>query len=853
MEWYKYLKNPLFTGFVLSAIVIFAFARIFPIQHFEISHKASLKTGEEIYFCDIDNDGNSESINYNASKVSFNIVLSVYNSDSSLLDYWIIFDSPVKNNRLFFGDYNQNGIKEIFLFTQDKDSVFIYIINPKDDKRFLVERRFITTLRNQNSAYRILPIGLLNINKNPEKVFYFALSFENPELADKIFGYDIASDNLFHSDDLRAQIINPIVVNDINGDGTKELLISIETKENRLNKSSAQLLVFNHQLEYFFKPYTIGKASSKLFLNVLETAKDKYIIALNSRNENNTIFHSLYLFDVNGHCIAEQQLDWENHLVALDSELSEEYFTLFSGKYILEINADLKIARKKRLTRKSALKFLAAKNFGKDSAKQLFFTADSSLHIFTSDYKKMDKLPVTNHDKLNFTIKRLKNDPDIIAYQAGKNLYFINYFKRMTPLTRYLIYITLFIIITFFVFLITRFLHNWWLKRNKNKIKYNQQTEKLNFDNNPLAATDANYYTSDDLLQEVIKVPTDFKNMVQQITNYFDLEIVTSFYPNEGWHEINQSITKTVEQLLKYIFTSLTHSDQKLSLYSSILRHKDYLNILLEFPNTEANEVSILNDEEISKMLKKVKGSVEFDYSDGIGTIANIYIPIVIRQPSESSNQKIRIIIAEDHDVSLFGLVTFFKNKSDIEIVGTAKNGMEVLQILESKKADIVISDISMPGMDGIELTEELDKHYQDIRVIVFTMYLENWFIEQLIKHGAKGFVAKNSKINELINAVYNVYEGNNYYCPQFKSKYGFNAAEKKEVTLENQLDSLNSNEKKIMDLYSDNLTKIKISELLNINAKTFETFIANIMLKLNAADEREIIQIAKKQKYISG
>ncbi|MGC9374818.1 MAG: response regulator [Bacteroidales bacterium] len=851
MKWFKYFKHPLFIGFVLSAIAIFALARIFPLQHFEISHTSDLNPGDEIYFCDIDDDGNSESINFYASTVFFNPTLSIYNSDSSLMAYWNFFDFPVKNSRLFFGDYNQNGIKEIFLFTQDQDSVFIYIVNPKDDKRFLVKRRFITTLRNQNSAYRILPIGLLNNHSTPEKVFYFALSYEHPELTDRIFGYDIANDNLFHSDDLRAQIIHPIVVNDINGDGIKEILISVETKENRLSKPLTQLWVFNHQLEYFFKPYTIEEAPTRLFVDVLETTKDKYIIALSSRTENNNVFHSLFLFDKNGECIAEQKLDWETHLVALDSELSEEYFTLFSGKHILEINADLEMDIKKRLTRKNALQFLAAQQIGIDSPEKLFFTADSSLYIFSADYKIMDKLSVANHEKSIFSVKRLRNDPDIIAYQAGKKLYFINYFKNMAYLTRYLIYLTLFILITFAVFLVTKFLHKRWLKKNNNKTRYNQLTEKFNDDGNLLAEDDVDYRTPYDSAGKVLNAPTDLKNMVQQITSHFNFKMVTTFYPNGEWYEINQHITKTIGQFLEDILSSLSDIDQKLSLYLSIIRHKDYLNILIELPDSEAKDFSILKNDEMSNMLKDVKGEVELDYSEGIGTIINIYIPLVIQ--SKSTKQKIRIIIAEDHDVSLFGLVTLFKNKSDIEIVGTAKNGMEVLQILESKKVDIVITDISMPGMDGIELAEQLRNDYPAIKVIVFTMYMENWFIEQLIKHGAKGFVAKNSKINELINAVYNVYEGNNYYCPQFKSKYGFNAAEKKEVTLENQLDSLNSDEKKIMDLYADNLNKIKISELLNINAKTFETFMANIMLKLNAADEKEIIQIAKKQKYISG
>ncbi|HSH50442.1 MAG TPA: hypothetical protein VK982_01830 [Bacteroidales bacterium] len=155
MKWYKYFFHPLFIGFVLSATAIFVFARIFSFQNFEISHKSVLHPEEKIYFCDIDRDGNSERIDYNSYKDLFNPTLSLFDADSSLISYWSFFDFPAKNSSIFFGDYNQNGIKEIFLFAQDQDSIFLYIINPNDDKRFLVERRFITTLQNKKSDYRI--------------------------------------------------------------------------------------------------------------------------------------------------------------------------------------------------------------------------------------------------------------------------------------------------------------------------------------------------------------------------------------------------------------------------------------------------------------------------------------------------------------------------------------------------------------------------------------------------------------------------------------------------------------------------------------------------------------------------
>ena len=208
------------------------------------------------------------------------------------------------------------------------------------------------------------------------------------------------------------------------------------------------------------------------------------------------------------------------------------------------------------------------------------------------------------------------------------------------------------------------------------------------------------------------------------------------------------------------------------------------------------------------------------------------------------------MIIAEDHDVSLFGLISLFKAQNEIEVIGTAKNGLEVLKILNQNTADVVITDISMPGMDGIELSEKLKNEFPGIKVIVFTMYMENWFIEQLVKNGVVGFVSKNSKIQELIGAVKHAYKGINYYCPQFKMKFGINTINQN--TTDIKLDSLSKKEIQVLKLFAKNLQKEQIAKELDIPLQSLNDMIANILLKINAGNEDEIIRIAKHQKFIS-
>ncbi|MFO7844414.1 MAG: response regulator transcription factor [Bacteroidales bacterium] len=860
MKWYKYFAHPLVVGFIFSCIAIFSFAKLYPFYTFEVSDEYQLKHNGEEYFCDINNDGNSEKVCYHQYDKFYNPSIYLYHSNGSLQSVWNIFDSPAKNSRLFFGDYNQNGIKEIYLFTQNVDSLFLYVIDPQDNKAFRINRKFIMKLANKGVDYQLFPVGLFNYNSDADKEFYFALTTDHSSSPGKVFAYDLANDNLFKSESIPANIINHLVVNDLNGDGKGEILISTKTTKDNRNGTSPQLLVLNHQLDYFVRPVKMSTTPSRLFVDVIESADDKFIVALNSGIADDNIFNTLLLFDINGNRIAEKKLNIKTNLIALDNDLSEEYFTLFSGKKLLKINHELEISGKKRLPGKGSLHYLTAKDVNNDSVKEICFTGDSLLYIFSSEFKKLVKINISTHGELNLTVKQLKDDTDKIVYQANGNLYLISIFKSITPLFRYLIYLAIFIFITFVVYLIHKYLNRFYLAKSNNsgdqhKTGYIIKPEKSYNEINRVAEVEEDYHQPlADSVKENYKKSSGFKNVVEQITNKYGFTIETSFYPSGRWEEINEQITETVSQLLKYIFSSLAGTDKSLVIQLRIVQHKDYLNLLIEFPDADYLAFFKENDVEVLKILKSLQGKTSYDYSNDIGTIASMDIPLKAYSKTKSfSNKKIKIVIAEDHDVSLFGLVTLFKNKPDIEIVGTAKNGMEVLKILESKEADIVITDISMPGMDGIELAEQLKIDYPDIKVIVFTMYLENWFIEQLLKHGAKGFVAKNSKINELINAVYHVREGKNYYCPQFKSKYGFNSADKKEITPENQLDSLNSYEKKIMGFFAENLTQIKISERLNINIKTLETFIANIMLKLNAGDKSEIIQIAKKQKYISG
>ena len=145
-KWRSYLMHPLVIGFVLSVLVISVFAGYFPRYYAEIVDQSKLNNNGEVYFYDLDNDGNSEKIHYYHYDRIFQPTLYLYDSNDNFKFLWNFFESPVKNCRIFHGDYNNDNINEIFVFTEKADSIFLYILNSDTDKELVVKRQFIANI-----------------------------------------------------------------------------------------------------------------------------------------------------------------------------------------------------------------------------------------------------------------------------------------------------------------------------------------------------------------------------------------------------------------------------------------------------------------------------------------------------------------------------------------------------------------------------------------------------------------------------------------------------------------------------------------------------------------------------------
>ncbi|MBU8891239.1 MAG: response regulator [Bacteroidales bacterium] len=877
-KWRSYLFHPLILGIILSVVAIFIFAAYLPKYYTEIIEESMLFNNGEIYFYDLDNDGNSEKINYCHYDKIFQPTLYLYDSEDNFKALWNFFESPVKNSRIYSGDYNNDSIKEIFVFTEKDDSVFLYILNPENDAENVIQREYITSITGNKDIYKILSIGLFESKQKNEKDFFFSIDAGYPDNPVKLYSFNISGKSLKSSPNINAKIKAPVIVDDINNDGIAEVLISNESVNVPGNGSTAQLIVLDNNLNYLFNPVGFQGTRSELTTDIVKINNKNFIAVLNSGTTTENTFNNLMLYDISGKRIQEKIISGKSNLEIIDNLTYHDNLFLFSGKKIIRYNSDFKKIKSFLISRKAKVQFIGSVDISSDGRPELIFKNNNELILVNENLRFSSKLNISGEGTLNISISESTERHNQLSVQLGDKWYLIDYYRNDAFFYNQILYISIFVIITFLTFIVFSIVNRRTLISGKIKDKKYKEIEeniedKLFGLKSRLSEIKNEFkeYSYNKVIDEIEDTFEEVKTITKEIRGSADhkvdfnkslsalskrnedrVNLSYSLFPEQDWGKTAPVIEFSIIEFCDGLFSKLDKSTGRINISIQLINHSEYINVLIEAEDFYIENKSLRDNKDLINILKGVNGKYDLDTFSGFGTVFNVAIPLKFNKTTENNKVqgKIRVILAEDHEVSLFGLISLFKTKNDIEIIGTAKNGMEVLKILETKKTDIVITDISMPGMDGIELSEKLQSDFPDVKVIVFTMYMENWFVEQLLNFGAKGFVSKTSKIIELHGAVKNVYAGNNYYCPQFKSKFGFKNKSNGNGN-GNRLDSLTKAELLIIKFYAENLTKNQIAEKMDLSMEITESFIANILLKLNAGDEEEIIRIARKQKFI--
>lgn len=214
-----------------------------------------------------------------------------------------------------------------------------------------------------------------------------------------------------------------------------------------------------------------------------------------------------------------------------------------------------------------------------------------------------------------------------------------------------------------------------------------------------------------------------------------------------------------------------------------------------------------------------------------------------------SDEGRIRVLIADDHAIVREGLRYILEANADIQVVGEAANGRQAVAEAKKVKPRIVVMDIAMPELNGIEATRQLLEELPSVRIIVLSMHYSTEHIFQALQAGAKGFLIKESAGKELIRAVRAVYAGQRYLSQKVDEilieDY---LMQRKNIKSPSPLESLSPREREILQLVAEGKTSAAIADILFLSSKTVETYRSRLMQKLGLKDVAGLIKFAIAQ-----
>ena len=209
-----------------------------------------------------------------------------------------------------------------------------------------------------------------------------------------------------------------------------------------------------------------------------------------------------------------------------------------------------------------------------------------------------------------------------------------------------------------------------------------------------------------------------------------------------------------------------------------------------------------------------------------------------------------KVIIVDDHPIVREGLIKLVESNEAFSVVGNCGDGAEVIPLIKKTEPDIIVLDISLPNLNGLQIIEEMRNENLPGEVIILTMYKEESYFDEAMNLGAKGYLLKENAITELIDCLHKVASGNHYVCPEL-SDFLIERHDKASsfYSANPGLDSLSETEKKILKLISENLTSKEIAEQLFISVRTVQNHRNNICSKLGFQGYHKLLQFALEKK----
>jgi DNA-binding NarL/FixJ family response regulator len=215
--------------------------------------------------------------------------------------------------------------------------------------------------------------------------------------------------------------------------------------------------------------------------------------------------------------------------------------------------------------------------------------------------------------------------------------------------------------------------------------------------------------------------------------------------------------------------------------------------------------------------------------------------------------KKSRILLADDHLVVRKGLRFVLDHEPDMEVVGEASDGSQAVEMVEQLSPDLVVMDIAMPRLGGIDAAAQICKKHSSVAVIILSMHSDEEYIVRALSAGAKGYLLKDSAEDELVTAVRSVLNGRSFFSPAIaKTLLDDYLRQLQQRGMTDSYELLSDREKEVLHLLAEGKTNKEVATLLDISPYTVETHRNHIMQKLNLHNTAEIVLYAVRKKIIT-
>ncbi|MCK5113325.1 MAG: response regulator transcription factor [Phycisphaerae bacterium] len=210
--------------------------------------------------------------------------------------------------------------------------------------------------------------------------------------------------------------------------------------------------------------------------------------------------------------------------------------------------------------------------------------------------------------------------------------------------------------------------------------------------------------------------------------------------------------------------------------------------------------------------------------------------------------QTIKILLVDDHDILRGGLAAVLNNEPDMEVIAEANEGRSALDMVRQHNPDVIVMDVTMPHLNGIDATTQICKAAPDMKVLALSMHGESKFVSRMLEAGAKGYLTKSCTPEELVSAVRTVHKGKVYLSPKIATVVIQDYVAPEKVAPGPSLEKLSSREREVLQLFAEGKTTKQIAMLMHLSPKTIETHRAHIMEKLGIHSIAELTKFSLRE-----